>query len=138
MPNSFAEIYLHFVWTTWDRQELITPPIEPKLYAAIAAKCLELRSQVIEIGGVEDHVHVLVRIPAAISPSEVAKGLKGASSHFVTHVLGEKSFKWKGSFGVLSVSPNQITKVREYIRNQKQHHGSGNTHARWERDTEDE
>jgi putative transposase len=135
LPNSFAEVYLHFVWTTWDRLPLITADIEPRIYALIADKCAELRCQLIEIGGVEDHIHVLVRMPAAMSPAQLAHGMKGSSSHLATHALG-KSFKWRGSYGVLSVSPNQVTRVRAYIRNQKQHHRSGEVHQQWEQDFE--
>lgn len=135
MPNSFAEVYLHFVWTTWDRMPLVTQDIEVQIYATIAAKCQELKCQVLEIGGVEDHVHVLVRMSATVSPAELAHGMKGSSSHLVTHVL-QKSFKWRGSYGVLSVSPNQVERVRAYIRNQKQHHATGEIQDKWERDAE--
>jgi REP element-mobilizing transposase RayT len=106
------------------------------MYTLIADKCTELQCQLIEIGGVEDHVHVLVRVPASVRPADLAHGMKGSSSHLATHVLG-KSFKWRGSYGVLSVSLNHVTRVRQYIRNQKQHHAVGDIQPVWEQDFDD-
>ncbi len=63
MRAPYTQLYPHCVWATWDRLPLITPNIEGRLYAAIAAKCLELKCDMIAIGGIEDHVHLLVRFP---------------------------------------------------------------------------
>src|SRR5438552_9082654 len=77
----YTELYLHCVWATWDRLPLITPDIEEQIYASIAAKCNDLNCYVLAIGGVTDHVHLLVRFPTTLSVSTLAGEAKGASSH---------------------------------------------------------
>jgi len=44
MPNSHTEVYVHFVWATWDRKPLITPDIEPRLYNCIRARCRDMQA----------------------------------------------------------------------------------------------
>ena len=85
MRAPYTQLYLHCVWATWDRLPLITPAIESRVYAAVAAKAHELKCEVLAIGGIEDHVHLLVRLPTTLTIADLLKGVKGASSHFVVH-----------------------------------------------------
>jgi REP element-mobilizing transposase RayT len=134
MPTSCTHVYVHFVWATWNKAPLITPDLEPRIYACIAAKCDELVCQLIDIGGTEDHVHCLVRLHATISVAGLAKHMKGASSHLVTHAAAsDQGFKWQGTYGAFSVSPSDIDQVRAYIQRQKEHHAHGDTWPDWER-----
>jgi REP element-mobilizing transposase RayT len=123
MRGSYTQLYVHLVWSTWDRLPLVTPAIQEQVYACIIASCEKLSVQVIAIGGIEDHVHLLVRIPSTVSIAEVVKQVKGASSHLVTHVLvpGE-FFKWQGAYGAFAISKNHVNRVRDYVLNQKEHH----------------
>ena len=84
MRAPYTELYLHCVWATWDRLPLVTDDIEARLYAAIAAKCRELKCVPLAIGGVEDHVHLVVRLHTTVSVAQLLKGVKGSSSHLVT------------------------------------------------------
>ena len=121
--NSFTRAYIHFVWATWDRDRLITSEFEAGLYSGIAGACRDLKGQPLEIGGTEDHVHVLVRLPATVSIADMAQKMKGSSSHLVNHALQPGlSFRWQGTYGAVSVSPQDVARVRAYIRNQKRHH----------------
>src|SRR5580700_10916632 len=98
MPNSHTEVYVHFVWATWDRQPLITPDIEPRLHNCIRARCRDLQAHVHAVNGIADHVHVVVRLPATMSIAAIAGDIKGASSHFATHALGAAEFRWQGGY----------------------------------------
>ncbi len=123
MRDTFTQIYIHAVWATWDRQPIITPEIETAVYAAIRAECARLKADILDIGGVEDHVHILVCLPPTLCVSDLIKQLKGSSSHLVTHkVTGRESFKWQGAYAAFSVSEDAVPAVRAYIRNQKRHH----------------
>src|SRR5205823_2487053 len=96
----YTELYLHCVWATWDRLPLVTPEVEPQIYAAIASKCMELKCYVLAIGGVEDHVHLLVRFPAALSVATLVGEVKGVSSHLMTHRISpDVFFRWQGAYG---------------------------------------
>ena len=123
MYSNYTQLFIHIVWATWNRLPLITDDVQNDLYSAIAAKCIELNSQPLAIGGVSDHVHVLTQIPTTITIAELVKGIKGSSSHLMTHsITPEIAFKWQGSYGAFSVSKSGIDRVVAYIHNQKTHH----------------
>jgi putative transposase len=79
--------------------------------------------QVIALGGIEDHVHLLVRIPTTLSVAQLVKQVKGATSHLVTHGMGGcGTFKWQGGYGAFTVSKRNVPLVREYVLQQERHH----------------
>jgi putative transposase len=120
--SPFTHLYVHLVWATWDRLPLITGEIERTPYAAIRLEADKLRVEVLELGGVEDHVHVLARLPTTVSVAELAKQLKGSTSHLVTHrLIGVETFKWQGGYGAFSVSKSGVPRVAGYIQNQRAH-----------------
>ena len=80
MRDTLVQIYLHFVWGTWDRLPLITDK-ESQIYKAILEKCKTLGAAAIAIGGMPDHVHLLARFPSTISVTDFVKGVKGSTSH---------------------------------------------------------
>ena len=126
--RSHAEIYLHLVWGTWDRHPLLIGDRVETVYRAIHHECTEMRAEVIAIGGTEDHVHLLVRVPASLSAADLAKQVKGASSHLVNPVHGrEAPFRWQGRYGAFSVSRQHVDRIRRYVLNQEAHHREGRT-----------
>jgi REP element-mobilizing transposase RayT len=123
MRHKHTELYLRLVWGTWDRLPLLTPDVQAPLYACIQAECKALGVEVLAIGGITDHVHLLVRIPPTISVAELVKQVKGSSSHLVTHRLpGGGTFKWQGGYGAFTVSTSEVPRIREYILRQEEHH----------------
>lgn len=134
MPNSCTYLYIHFVWATWDRLPLLTGVVQRSVYACAAAKCVENRSQLLRIGGIEDHVHVLVRVHPTVAVAWLAKEMKGASAHLIAQeVAPETGFKWQGSYGAFSVSTEHVDAVCDYIERQAEHHARNTFHAPWER-----
>jgi putative transposase len=118
------------VWATWDRLPLITPEIGSRLHAAIAAKCRELNAEPLTIGGVDDHVHLLVRLPTTLAIATLAKQVKGSSSHLITHeVTPGEFFKWQGAYGAFTLSKDQVEATNAYIQRQKEHHDMGDLWA---------
>ena len=128
MRYPFTRLYVHLVWATWDRLPLITPAVQPRIYRCIQAKAGRMRCQLGAIGGVDDHVHVLVRHPPAVSVSDLVKQIKGASSHLMRQEirLGEL-FKWQGGYGAFSVSQRDVEMIRGYIHRQEEHHHRAGT-----------
>jgi len=124
----YAEIYLHLVWGTWDRHPLLTGDRVETVYRAILHECASLRAEVIAIGGMADHVHLLVRVPASLSPAALVKQVKGSSSHLMNPTHGTAaSFRWQGGYGVFSVSRQHLARIRRYVLNQEEHHREGRT-----------
>jgi len=135
MPrHSQIVVYVHLVWGTWDRLPLITPQIEREIQRVIGAKCVELDGEIIAIGGVSDHVHVLVGLPATVTIANLVGQMKGSSSHTVTHDIYKdgRFFKWQGAYGAFSVSPDGVPQVCDYIHHQKEHHANAELIAAWE------
>jgi putative transposase len=133
MKTNFTQLYLHCVWATWDRLPLITPEIQPILYADIVRQCEKLKSTVIAVGGIEDHVHLLVRFSPTLCLSDLMKAVKGSSSHLITHVVNPNEFfKWQGSYGAFSINHSDIDQVAQYIRTQADHHHRKSTILTWE------
>ena len=119
-------VAVHFVWATWDRQPLITSTIERDLYKYIEAVCCDDHCEVLAVGGMPDHVHLLVLLSNTITLADLVRHIKGGSSRFVSRRLIPGSwFAWQGSYGAFSVSQANISKVVAYIQNQKQHHAEG-------------
>lgn len=129
----YTQLYVHLVWATWDRLPLIASEVEPRLYAALAEKCRVLGCQLLAIGGVADHVHMLVGFPTTITIAKLVGEIKGASSHLMTHEIAPGAFfKWQGSYGAFTVSQHSIATVIAYIDNQKEHHRDATIRAEFE------
>ena len=139
MRTPFTQLYLHCVWATWDRMPLISPLIEGRLFPAILRRCRELYAEPFAIGGMPDHVHLLVRLPTTLAVAELVKEVKGTSSHLVTHeVVPGEFFKWQGAYGAFTVSKQQVPAVRNYIEHQQQHHASHTVVPEWEQTATEE
>ena len=130
MREPYTQLYLHLVWATWDRLPLLSQEVEAAVYKCIHAKCKELGVDVIAVGGVMDHVHLLVRFPATLSVAVLVKQVKGDSSHLVNHRFTKaNTFKWQGAYGAFTVSKGNVLKVRDYVLRQKEHHADGTIHT---------
>ena len=76
-----------------------------------------------EIGGVEDHIHLLISLPATITIAKAMQLLKGGSSKWIHDTFPEHgTFAWQKKYGSFSVSISQLDTVIAYIRRQKEHH----------------
>jgi putative transposase len=123
MGDALVQIYLHCVWSTWDRLPLISQDIEKGIYKSILEKCKEKGCIVIALGGTPNHLHLVVRFPSTISVADFIKEIKGSSSHLVTHQLRPNEFfKWQGSYAVFSVSEKDLRRIKSYVEHQKEHH----------------
>lgn len=138
MRQSKAEIYLHFVWATVQRQPLVTPDVERAIHRCIESETQRLGCVILAIGGVQDHIHLLVKIPPRISPLKMMHQVKGVSSHFIhERQLADESFRWQEGYGVFSVGCNEVQCVMAYITNQKRHHADGSICEDWEKASEE-
>ena len=125
MREPHLELYVHLIWTTWDRQPVLTPELLARAFACMHRDCAAMKVEMIAAGGTADHVHVLVRIPATVSVAQIAKQLKGSSSHLLNHECGLCGFRWQGAYAAFSVSRSLGRTVREYILTQQKRHSNG-------------
>ena len=139
MRAPYTRLYLHLVWSTWDRLPLITTELEARLYPAILAKCKELRCEPVAVGGIEDHLHLLTRLSPTISISELVRELKGSTSRLMNLSISPGSvFKWQGGYGAFTLRSSEVDVVRAYIQNQREHHQKRTFFEDWETTEEPE
>jgi REP element-mobilizing transposase RayT len=82
-----------------------------------------LKAEVLALGGIADHIHLLVEIPSTLSLAALVKQIKGSSSHLITQKMQPGTFfKWQGSYGAFSVSQHEVPMIIHYIDRQEQHH----------------
>jgi putative transposase len=114
--------YYHLVWATRDRHPLITPECELALYAQLRQKAKGLKVPVHAIGGVADHLHLVVSIPPQLAISEFVKLIKGSSSRYINQMDLGITFAWQREYGVFSLGSQQLEQAVNYVENQKDHH----------------
>ncbi len=123
MASTYTMLYAHLVFSTKKRRAVLIPSLRERVWAYVAGVAKENKITPIEIGGVEDHCHALVGLPATLSHARLAQILKGGSSLGIHQNLPElQGFAWQDGYGAFSVSHSQITKVAQYIRGQEAHH----------------
>lgn len=122
----YVRCYTHFVWATWDRLDLIQPAWEAALHADIYGQSHKWKARVLALSGIENHVHLLVALPATIAVADFIGEVKGGSSFFVNQGgFTRDHFQWQGSHAALSVSRWDVSMIQTYIDKQKQHHAQG-------------
>ena len=123
MANTYHQIYLHIVFSVKGRQRLILKSWKDELHKYICGIVNVKEQKVYAIGGVEDHIHILVSIKPNIPISDLVRDIKANSSKWI-NLNGKVSnkFQWQGGFGAFSCSQSQLDIVIKYINNQEQHH----------------
>jgi len=123
MPHSYSALWVHLVWSTKNRDPILTPMLRAELFKVVLDIAADHEIYVDRLNGVEDHVHLLVRLRTDQSVADVVKTIKGNSwEHFKNDP--EKYISWQDGFAAFSVSPDNIKRVRGYIDNQEAHHES--------------
>ena len=136
MVQVFYELYYHLIWKTHNGLLMITDEVRERVYGFIREKATEIGCIIHEIGGIEDHIHLLVTIIPKISISKFVKDVKGVSSRLATR--DGIDLYWQDGYGVLSLSKKGISYVRRYIQNQDKHHREETTIETMERINEEE
>ncbi|MGB6219775.1 IS200/IS605 family transposase [Haloferula sp.] len=123
MANTYTRLLYHCVWSTKDRSPIIHEKIESKVWAYLAGIAQRNKIHAIRIGGIENHVHLLIEIPKTMAVAEAIKQLKGGSSLWInSENLTNAHFAWQDGYSAFTVSPSAIPDVVKYIANQREHH----------------
>lgn len=105
------------------RLPLISPEIKHHLYDYIQTLAHRNEITILGIGGIHDHIHLLVNIPAACSLTNFVSNIKGRTISFVRKLSpGQHNLCWQHSYGAFTINPAHIPIVQKYIRNQEIHH----------------
>ncbi len=127
MVQSHACVNIHLVFSTKGRREFIVDAIRSDLHAYMSAISRREGADVHEVGGIEDHVHMLVHLPRTLTLASLAEKIKSGSSKWIkTKGTEFQLFAWQNGYGVFSVSQSQVPCVRRYIQEQRAHHRKWN------------
>jgi REP element-mobilizing transposase RayT len=123
MANTYTALFYHIVFSTKNRVAFLRPDIEERVWAYIGGIARQHKMTAIQVGGIEDHLHVLVNAPPTIAPFEMAKWLKAESSKWMHETFPDlQAFGWQDGYGAFSVSKANVPNVVSYIRNQRAPH----------------
>jgi putative transposase len=113
----------HVVFSTKYRHPTITDAIQERLYEYIGGTIRAKKGHLIEIGGVADHVHIMVRLSPALAVADVVRDIKANSSKWMNdQPETSQAFEWQKGYGAFTVSYSQTPSVEKYIQNQPEHH----------------
>jgi putative transposase len=120
MSHSYAQNHIHLVFSTKNREKLIAKPLQRKLWAYMAGVCKHHDMLTLAIGGMEEHVHLLFRLPPTITLAHAISAIKANSSKWMCE-HGAR-FAWQKGYGAFSVSSSILPAVVRYVDTQEEHH----------------
>jgi REP element-mobilizing transposase RayT len=123
MPQSFTCLYYHLVFSTKNREPLITPVLRTRLFAYLGGLIRSEGGHPVVIGGMPDHVHILARLPQTKALADILRVVKATSSGWVRDTFPDAAgFAWQTGYGAFTVGQTSLDAVRRYIEDQEAHH----------------
>ncbi len=119
----FLIVWIHYVWSTKNREPLISKAVKTRLYAHIRQNALSKGIHLDSMNGTADHLHAVVALKPDQSIAKIAQLLKGESSHWMNEQkIIRRHFEWQEEYYAASVSEGLLDQLRSYIANQERHH----------------
>ncbi len=122
MPSTHTSLHYHLVFSTKDRVSLIRAEWRNDLHSYLGGIVETLKGVPVKIGGVDDHVHLLIGLKPTHCLADVLREIKKGSSEWVHNELQKNLFSWQPGYGAYTVSPTNINSVGRYIEKQEEHH----------------
>ena len=124
MPQSLSNILVHVVFSTKDRTPFFKPEMRAESHAYLATVVRGLGCECYRVGGIEDHVHLAVRLSRTIEVADLIEGIKTPSSGWMKHRFPKDAarFSWQRGYGAFSADPEARERLLAYIDNQAEHH----------------
>lgn len=123
MASTYTDLLYHIVFSTRIRKPSIDDALRPRLFAYLGGVVKRIGGHPLAIGGVADHVHLLIALPADTSIATAVRLVKANSSKWIHESQqAHASFAWQRGYGAFSVSRSQVETVRRYVERQPEHH----------------
>ena len=122
MPSTYLSLHYHLIFSTKHRATIIADPWRARLHEYLGGTIRGLGGVAEAVGGVPDHVHLLVGLKATHCLADVLRELKKASSVWVHQEIGLTAFAWQEGYAAFTVSPPSREAIRDYIARQEEHH----------------
>ncbi len=121
MPSSYTSLAYHIVFGTKYRKPTLTDASSVETYAYIGGIIGNKKGRMLEIGGIDDHIHILTSCHPTLALAEFVRDIKANSSKWLHEEKQQALFQWQTGYGAFTVSYSQIDLVRQYIHNQAEH-----------------
>jgi len=135
LQDSYSKVFVHMVWATENRKPLLEKSIQPELHQQFNSIISRLGGVVHEIGGIEDHIHLLIEAPKSIALSDLIREVKTGMTHWIKAGNNSKfrhsDFAWQMGYGAFSVSYSGVEGVKHYIQGQEVHHRKQSSDDEW-------
>jgi putative transposase len=123
MPQSLCKVILHIIFSTKNREPWLDSDVRPRMHSYVATICRDLAAEFVHVGGMADHVHVVITLPRTLSQAELIEQIKKTSSKWIKALDARyRGFSWQRGYSAFSVSPSQLEAVLEYVDTQQEHH----------------
>ena len=121
--HSFVSCLMHVVFSTKDRRPFITPDLEKRLWPYLGGIAGKNKMKALKVGGVSDHIHILLSLPSTLAIAKAVQLIKGNSSKWVHDEFPQHAaFEWQEGYGAFSIGVSGIDNTIAYIGNQAEHH----------------
>ena len=119
----YVKIWIHLIFSTKNRDKLISTQLKPQLLKHIKDNSIKKNIYIDFMNCVNDHIHLLISLNSEQSISKVAQLIKGESSYWLNkNNLIANKFEWQDEYIAVSIGHSQVNRVRDYIKNQEEHH----------------
>lgn len=122
MSQSLARILIHVVFSTKNRDPMLSDSIRPRVFGYLATVGRDMGCEVFRVGGMPDHVHLAVALSRTISVAEFVKKVKQTSSSWMKEQGSSPRFEWQAGYGAFSIGESQVEPLIHYIDHQEAHH----------------
>ncbi len=121
--HAFTSSLYHCVWSTKDRRPVLSSEIQDRLWPYLGGIARANKMPALAVGGIADHVHILLSLPATFTISKAIQLLKGNSSKWLHEEFAElRSFSWQEGYGAFTIGLSGISETKNYIAIQAEHH----------------
>lgn len=123
MANTYTSLHFHIIFSTKNRERWIEPAIEQRIWEYLGGIARANDMKALKVGGVEDHVHLVVGMKPTMPVSHAVQLLKGGSSKWIHENFAKLAgFSWQDGYGAFTVSKSQVPDVIHYVEGQREHH----------------
>ena len=120
MANTYTALHYHIVFSTKDREPWITPAIENRVWTYLAGIATQQGMAARTIGGLDDHIHLVIDIPPTLVLSKAVQLLKGSSSRWIRQTFPDlETFRWQDGYGAFTVSVSALPTTVAYVEQQR-------------------
>ena len=122
MAHTYCSSLFHCIFSTKERRKFIAEGVRERLWAYVGGIAREHGMKALAVGGTDDHIHILLSLPATKTVSRAMREIKQGSSRWIHETCGVAEFSWQEGYGAFSIGLNQVDATVAYIAGQQEHH----------------